>query len=126
MPKVLSGGRVLLEIHAKAVMAKEASILSLLTFAGRQKQAATRRSPAIVVTAGAGSGKTRALVGRYLRLLEKGYPLRSLVAITFTDKAAREMRARIRTTIEDWLLPLGQLHFKKVGQMWNNWIIQQY
>ncbi|MFH1632873.1 MAG: UvrD-helicase domain-containing protein [Chloroflexota bacterium] len=79
------------------------SILSLFDLENRQKQAATDSNPAIVVTAGAGSGKTRTLVGRYLRLLEAGYPTRSLVAITFTKKAAREMRTRIRQTIEEWL-----------------------
>ncbi|MBS1245641.1 MAG: hypothetical protein H6R36_296, partial [Chloroflexi bacterium] len=57
----------------------------------------------VVVTAGAGSGKTRALVGRYLSLLEDGLPLRSIIAITFTDKAAREMRTRVRQQIGEWL-----------------------
>jgi ATP-dependent helicase/nuclease subunit A len=76
------------------------SILTQFKFTPDQKKAATRRSHAIAVTAGAGSGKTRVLVGRYLHLLEQGYPLRSLVAITFTDKAAREMRTRIRTEIQ--------------------------
>jgi len=79
------------------------SILSLLQLKGRQTEAATRRGVDVAVTAGAGSGKTRALVGRYLSLLEEGRPLRSLVAITFTEKAAREMRTRIRSTIEEWL-----------------------
>jgi ATP-dependent helicase/nuclease subunit A len=76
------------------------SILTQFKFTPDQKTAATRRSRAIAVTAGAGSGKTRVLVGRYLHLLEQGYPLRSLVAITFTDKAAREMRTRIRAEIQ--------------------------
>jgi ATP-dependent helicase/nuclease subunit A len=79
------------------------SILSLLQLKGRQAEAATARGVDVAVTAGAGSGKTRALVGRYLSLLEEGQPLRSLVAITFTEKAAREMRTRIRSTIEQWL-----------------------
>ncbi|MDY7080695.1 MAG: UvrD-helicase domain-containing protein [Chloroflexota bacterium] len=57
----------------------------------------------VVVTAGAGSGKTRTLVGRYLYHLEAGVPLRGIVAITFTEKAAREMRTRIRQAIADWL-----------------------
>jgi ATP-dependent helicase/nuclease subunit A len=76
------------------------SILTQFKFTPEQKKAATRHSEAIAVTAGAGSGKTRVLVGRYLRLLEQGYALRSLVAITFTDKAAREMRTLIRTEIQ--------------------------
>ena len=79
------------------------SILSQFNFKGSQQKAAIEDNPAIVVTAGAGSGKTRSLVGRYLGLLENGYPIRSLIAITFTDKAAREMRTRIRAEVEKWL-----------------------
>ena len=56
-----------------------------------------------VVTAGAGTGKTRTLVARYLALLERGVPLRRMVAITFTRKAAREMRNRVRQQIRGWL-----------------------
>ena len=82
---------------------QQKSILSLLQLKGRQAEAATVRGVDVAVTAGAGSGKTRALVGRYLGLLEEGRPLRSLVAITFTEKAAREMRTRTRSTIEQWL-----------------------
>ncbi len=79
------------------------SILSLYQFTDQQADAVHALDAAVVVTAGAGSGKTRTLVGRYLALLESGLPLRSIVAITFTDKAAREMRARIRSAIETWL-----------------------
>ena len=78
------------------------TILDLLQLNDLQTQAATA-SGHVVVTAGAGSGKTRTLVGRYLALAEGGVPLRSIVAITFTDKAAREMRTRIRRAIADWL-----------------------
>ena len=38
-------------------------------------------------------------MGRYLHLLEQGYPIRSILAITFTEKAAREMRSRIRNAL---------------------------
>ena len=79
------------------------SILSLLELRDRQPDAVTLRDQHVVVTAGAGSGKTRTLVGRYLALLEDGVPLRSLVAITFTEKAAREMRSRVRKFISEWL-----------------------
>ncbi len=75
------------------------SLLSQYNFKGRQEQAVTDPNPAIAVTAGAGSGKTLALVGRYLHLLEQGYPLRSILAVTFTEKAAREMRGRIRKAL---------------------------
>src|SRR3972149_2743383 len=72
------------------------TLLSNFHLKGKQEQAAIDPNPAIAVTAGAGSGKTLSLVGRYLHLLEQGYPLRSILAITFTEKAAREMRARVR------------------------------
>ena len=75
---------------------------SLLQLNSSQTQAATTPG-SVVVTAGAGSGKTRTLVARYLWLLETGVPLRGIVAITFTEKAAREMRTRIRKAITDWL-----------------------
>ncbi len=76
--------------------------LNLLQLNSPQTQAATAAGN-VIVTAGAGSGKTRTLVGRYLWLLETGVPLRGIVAITFTEKAAREMRTRIRKAITDWL-----------------------
>ncbi|MFQ6100765.1 MAG: UvrD-helicase domain-containing protein [Anaerolineae bacterium] len=79
------------------------TILSLYQFTDEQADVIRSPDHALVVTAGAGSGKTRTLVGRYLALLESGFPLRSIVAITFTDKAAREMRARVRAAIETWL-----------------------
>ena len=50
----------------------------------------------ICVTAGAGSGKTTVLVERYLEILREGdVTPREIVAITFTDKAAAEMRERV-------------------------------
>lgn len=75
------------------------SLLAQFHFKGLQEQAATDPNPRIAVTAGAGAGKTLTLVARYLRLLEAGCPLRSILAITFTEKAAREMRSRIRAAL---------------------------
>ena len=75
------------------------SLLSRYSFKGNQEKAVTDSSSAIAVTAGAGSGKTLSLVGRYLHLLEQGYPIRSILAITFTEKAAREMRSRVRVAL---------------------------
>ncbi|MGD8624693.1 MAG: UvrD-helicase domain-containing protein [Anaerolineae bacterium] len=80
------------------------SILDRLQLTEAQAEAATTAEPAVVVTAGAGSGKTRTLAARYVGLLEAGCSPQRLVAITFTDKAAREMRGRIRRLVADWLL----------------------
>ncbi len=54
--------------------------------------------PALVI-AGAGSGKTRVLVYKLLHLIHEGYDPGSLMALTFTNKAAREMRHRIELLV---------------------------
>jgi ATP-dependent helicase/nuclease subunit A len=53
-----------------------------------------------VVWASAGTGKTRKLVQVYLELLERGIDPLRIVAVTFTERAAAEMRDRIRTTLD--------------------------
>ncbi len=57
----------------------------------------------VVLTAGAGTGKTRTLVARVLQLLAQGVPARGIFAVTFTVKAAREMRNRLRKEITAYL-----------------------
>lgn len=68
-----------------------------------QKAAVLSRDPVVLVTAGAGCGKTRTLVGRYLWAVQQGVMPRRMAAITFTEKAAREMRNRVRSSIRDIL-----------------------
>ena len=74
-------------------------ILQQMQPSSEQNDPIFSRGQDLVVTAGAGTGKTRTLVARYLSLLSEGIPLRSIVAITFTKKAAREMRNRIREIV---------------------------
>ena len=53
----------------------------------------------VALEASAGTGKTRVLVDRYVRLLEAGVAPRHILAITFTRKAAAEMRQRVMATL---------------------------
>ncbi|HHW88908.1 MAG TPA: UvrD-helicase domain-containing protein [Chloroflexi bacterium] len=68
-----------------------------------QAPAVTTTDRDVVLVAGAGAGKTRTLVARILHLLATGAPMRGIIAVTFTLKAAREMRNRLRQEITRYL-----------------------
>jgi ATP-dependent helicase/nuclease subunit A len=70
----------------------------------QQRRAVTCRDVSVVLSSGAGCGKTHVLTQRYLsHLREDGAEVGQVVAITFTDRAARQMRERIRRAVLDHL-----------------------
>ncbi|MFN7971874.1 MAG: ATP-dependent helicase [Acidobacteriota bacterium] len=100
--------------------------LDLSTLSAEQKDAVTAPLGPVLVLAGAGSGKTRVLTHRAAHLVsDVGAFPREIVALTFTNKAAREMRQRIKElvpgetpffgTFHAWALLMLRRHGARLG-----------
>ncbi|MFP4155460.1 MAG: DNA helicase II, partial [Halothiobacillaceae bacterium] len=89
-----------------------------------QRQAVTSAAPATLVLAGAGSGKTRVLTHRIAWLVEEqGVEPYSLLAVTFTNKAAAEMRGRVARLLDGrvqglWVGTFHGLSHRLLRQHW--------
>ena len=76
----------------------------------KQKEAVEHIDGPCLVIAGAGSGKTKVLTTRIANLIAKGIPSYNILAITFTNKAAHEMKERLEKLVPDNQAFVGTFH----------------
>lgn len=79
----------------------------------QQRDAATHIHGPLLILAGAGTGKTRVITARIAHMVNEGIDPRHILAVTFTNKAANEMRERVKGMVRDGLgkkIVVGTFH----------------
>jgi len=80
------------------------------TLTEAQLSAVTHRDGPLLILAGPGSGKTRVITHRIAHLVEQGIPPRQILALTFTNKAAEEMKTRLQVLSPGGRVWIGTFH----------------
>ena len=75
-----------------------------------QRQAVSKIDGPVLVLAGPGSGKTRVITSRIAYMISEGIPSHQIVALTFTNKAADEMKVRVADMVSDHRTWIGTFH----------------
>jgi DNA helicase-2/ATP-dependent DNA helicase PcrA len=79
----------------------------------QQREAATHIHGPLLILAGAGTGKTRVITARIAHMVNEGIEPKHILAVTFTNKAANEMRERVKGMVRDGLgkkIGVGTFH----------------
>jgi len=90
----------------------------------QQKAVAHEGSP-LLVLAGQGSGKTRVIIERVLHLVEKGIKPSEILCLTFSEKAAEEMKQRLEKLIDTTEMDISAFHSFAKNFLMTMFLIQE-